>query len=71
MHDNLEGSFLACLPVTEMGFWHGPDCTSGIALLCVSEEEPHCFLGVWREGDSEVFGDFAEVNCAEGKVGAE
>jgi len=70
MDDNLEGSFLACLPVTEMGFWHGPDCTSGRALLCVSEE-PHRFLGEWREGGSEVFGNCTEVSCAEAKVGVE
>jgi len=71
MDDNLEGSSLAFLTVKETSFWHGPDCTSGMALLCISEEEPHCFLGEWREDGLEVFGDCAEMSCTEGKVGAE
>jgi len=52
-----------------MAFSHSPDCTSGAALLCVSEEALHFFLREWTEGGLEVFGERVEVSCAEGKVG--
>ena len=55
----------------EVGFPDGPDCTSGMALLCIGEEALYCFLGNWREGGWEVFGKCAEVSCVEGKMGVE
>ena len=55
----------------EMGVLRGADYMSGVALICVSEEAPHCFLGEWREGSSQVFGEHPDVSYSEGKASAE